>query len=340
MCSQYTMDRSHARYRQPTVVIKPVHVHAGHIYRIKAWGYHGFLPKVKLSSAQNKIQYQGNPMRNYDKQLRQVLSTFASANERLRNIIGPTKSICVDIVTCILFVIQDMQEGDLLCGRYGSHSSGIQRHCRACNVEYVNLDNHLVQCSYLTAHMINEIAIAGEDETRKRWSQHRLDNAFTYVPLTDPICGIFGATPTEAMHCFRKAGMNEVVTFLVLQNVPASKRAELDWIAIDFHKSHRQTARKMYPATDFSNGITNLTNISASEQLGLVILFVIIFQYPRGWSILDTALHSRGTNTTLPAVLELFEGMLCFDAWLNQDTYWKEADTAQARVSFCFRCVH
>ena len=26
---------------------------------IKAWGYHGFLPKVKLSSAQNQIQRQG-----------------------------------------------------------------------------------------------------------------------------------------------------------------------------------------------------------------------------------------------------------------------------------------
>ena len=105
---------------------------------IKAWGYHGFLPKVKLSSAQNKMQRQGGTIRNYHKQLWHVLSTFETANERLRNVIlplGPTKSICVDIVTCILFVIQDMQEGDMLCERYGSHSSGIQRHCRACNVD-------------------------------------------------------------------------------------------------------------------------------------------------------------------------------------------------------------
>ena len=141
---------------------------------IKAWRYHGFLPKIKLSSAQNQIQRQGDPIRNYHKQLRQVLSTFASANERLRNItvpLGPAKSISVDIVACILFVIQDMQEGDsMLCGRYGLHSSGIQRHCRACNVDYVKLDNHLVQCSYLTADMMYEIAIAGDDATRKRWS--------------------------------------------------------------------------------------------------------------------------------------------------------------------------
>ena len=89
---------------------------------IKAWRYHGFLPKVKLSSAQNQIQRQGDPICNYHKCLRQVLSTFASAKERLRNIplpLGPTKSICVDIVMCILFVIQDMQEGYMLVGNMG-----------------------------------------------------------------------------------------------------------------------------------------------------------------------------------------------------------------------------
>jgi hypothetical protein len=282
------------------------------------------LSKVKLSSAQNKMQSQGDHIRNYHKQLRKVLATFETANERLRNItlpLGPTKSICVDIVTCILFVIPDMQ-----VGRYGSHSSGIQRHCRSCNVDYVSLDNHVVQCSYLTADIMNEIATAGDDETRKRWSQHRLQNVFNYVPLADPIRGIFGATPTETLHCFRK-GMIEVVTFLVLKNVPSSIMcAELDAIAIDFHKSHRQTARKMYPATDFSNGITNLTNISASERLGLLFLFVIIFQYPKGWEILDHALqHSRGKHTTLAAILELFEAMLCFDAWLGHDTYLEKS---------------
>ena len=88
--------------------------------------------KLKLSSAQNQIQRQGDPICKYHMQLRKVLDTFTSANERLRNIIlplGPTKSIRVDVVTCLLFVIQDMQEGDMLCGQYGNHSSrGIQRH--------------------------------------------------------------------------------------------------------------------------------------------------------------------------------------------------------------------
>ena len=79
--------------------------------------------------------------------------------------------------------------------------------------------------------MMNKIATAGDDATRKHWSQpHRLETAFNYVPLADPIRGIFGATPNETMHCFRR-GMIEVVTFLVLTNVPVSKLAALDRIA-------------------------------------------------------------------------------------------------------------
>ena len=126
------------------------------------------------------------------------------------------------------------------------------------------------------------IASHPSDALRQRWSQHELDNTFNHMPLADPIRGIFGATPVETMHAFRK-GVIEVVTFLVLTDIPpATKKAALDVLAIRFHKSHRQTYRKAYPATDFSNGITNLTKISAAERLGLVFLFVILAQYDEG----------------------------------------------------------
>jgi hypothetical protein len=95
-----------------------------------------------------------------------------------------------------------------------------------------------------------------------------LENAFNHTPLDDPEHGIFGATPVETMHAYRK-GIVEMVTFLVLDNVPASKKALLDDLAFKFHKSHRQTWRGNFPSTDFTNGITNLTRISASERLGL-----------------------------------------------------------------------
>jgi hypothetical protein len=48
------------------------------------------------------------------------------------------------------------------------------------------------------------------------------------------------ATPFETMHAYCN-GMIEVVNLLVLKNVPATKKATLDAIAVHhFHKTHRQ----------------------------------------------------------------------------------------------------
>jgi hypothetical protein len=85
-------------------------------------------------------------------------------------------------------------------------------------------------------------AIASTDDLsiRQQWSQHYLNNAFDYVPLADPVRGIFGATQIEAMHTFCK-GLVETVTYLVLDNVPASKLAVFETLDVRFHTSYCQT---------------------------------------------------------------------------------------------------
>jgi hypothetical protein len=71
------------------------------------------------------------------------------------------------------------------------------------------------------------IARSNDDATRKRWSQHKIENAFEHIVFADPERGIFGATPVETMHAFRK-GVVEKVTKLVLESLPASKKAAFD----------------------------------------------------------------------------------------------------------------
>ena len=89
--------------------------------KIQAWEYPRFLPKTELSSSQNQSsRKQGDNVRNYHAQLYEVLRSFSTAGPQLWNVslpIGPNGRMQVDIITCILFVIQDMQEGDMLCGR-------------------------------------------------------------------------------------------------------------------------------------------------------------------------------------------------------------------------------
>ena len=152
--------------------------------------------------------------------------------------------------------------------------------------------------------------------------------------MADPDCGIYGTTPIETMHAFCK-GIIEMVTFLILDYVPKSKLAALDVLAIRFHKSYRQTIRRMFPATNFSQDITNLSKISAAECLGLVFLFLIVAQYDDGWQILHYTFEAHNAKATredesptgelppvdLPAALSVFEAMLFLDQWLNQTTY-------------------
>ncbi len=188
-------------------------------------------------------------------------------------------------------------------------------------------------CHYVYAGPMAQIAMCTNDTPSQRWSQHALDKAFNHVPLADPIRGIFGATPVETMHAFCK-GVIEVVTFLVLDYVPKKQKAALERLAVRFHKSHCQSHRRAYPATDFSNGITDLTKILAAERLGLMFLFVsILAQYDEGWVILNTALQAK-TSKELPEIVNMFECLLCFDAWSNRSTFWRLDDSSTKKAGY------
>jgi hypothetical protein len=115
----------------------------------------------------------------------------------------------------------------MLCGHYGTHTSKVQRQCRPCNVNHDDVDKLTDPCRYMYAGPMAQIALCTNDTPSQRWSQHALDNAFNHMPLADPIRGIFGATPVETMHAFCK-GVIEVVTFLVLDNVPKKQKAALE----------------------------------------------------------------------------------------------------------------
>jgi hypothetical protein len=133
------------------------------------------LPKSKTSTAQNQTQLQGDNIWNYHAQLSQVLHSFRTSESRLRGVMlpmGPTGVIVVDIIPCILYVIQDMQEGDMLCGRYGPYTPQIQRQSGSCNVDYEGLACHKRKCKYLYADPMHSITQSDDLAIQQRWSQH------------------------------------------------------------------------------------------------------------------------------------------------------------------------
>jgi hypothetical protein len=101
------------------------------------------------------------------------------------------------------------------------------------------------------------------------------------------------------------------------------QKSKLDQLAQKFHKSHRQSARRSFPQTDFSNGVTNLSNMTASEECGLVFLLICLAQFDEGWDIINKALLDKKEGTDLSKVLESLEALSCFDAWSRMDKFWK-----------------
>ena len=218
---------------------------------IKAWGYHGFLPKKKKSEGDTEL---GNNIRNYHAELWEVLASYRNTAAHLESVvlsIGPTGKMKVDIIACVLFIIQDMQEGDMLCGRYGTNTNNIYCNWRACNVSWEGLDNPEVSC--VKVNDADMAAIAWSDQQRlTEWSQHQLDNVLNVIEFADPESVIFCATPIETLHCIRKQGIIEYVSMYVVDNISPKRMANFDALAFHFHRSQCQTYRKTYPSTAFS----------------------------------------------------------------------------------------
>jgi hypothetical protein len=184
------------------------------------------------------------------------------------------------------------------------------------------LDDPHVSCHPVTWDAMHEIATSGSKEDCVAVSQHQCHNAFSNIEIGDPVYKIFGAVPTDPMHSVRKGVMARAMS-LIFDCMSPSQKFRLDELAQTFHRSHRQSARKNFPQTDFSNGVTNLSNMTASEECGLVFLLICLAQFEEGWKLLNDALVTKGHKTNLSEVLEALEALSCFDAWTRIDTFWK-----------------
>jgi hypothetical protein len=83
------IDRTHvtgnARCSLKPYMFAPAIFKGEFLRKIQAWGYHGFLPKPKLSSAQNQASMkQGDNVRNYHAQLYAVSNSFTTASRLLK----------------------------------------------------------------------------------------------------------------------------------------------------------------------------------------------------------------------------------------------------------------
>jgi hypothetical protein len=256
--------------------------------------------------------------------LKSLQRVQTGADSRLQNVeiylFG--KCVQVDLLCPILLIAADTPAADKLCGHFSSYSEGVKRLTCSCDVSFSDLDNPNFICHSVTWDAMHKICTTGSKEECAAVSQHQCHNAFSNIEIGDPVYKIFGALPTDPMHSVRKGIMARAMS-LIFDCMTPSQKYRLDELSQKFHKHHRQSARKSFPQTDFSNGVTNLSNMTASEECGLVFLLICLAQFVDGWNLLNDALVKKGQATNLTKVLEALEALSCFDAWSRMDKYWK-----------------
>jgi hypothetical protein len=67
--------------------------------------------------------------------------------------------------------------------------------------------------------------------------------------MADPDRGMFGATPVETLYAFCK-GLVEMVTHVVIDNVPPSKMAALDRLVLHFSQNSQAKLLQFIPIHD------------------------------------------------------------------------------------------
>ena len=169
------------------------------------------------------------------------------------------------------------------------------------------------------------------------------NNAFRNVDLGGIPGGLNSIAPADPMHGFL-LGVLKYIIQVIFENLSPNTKAEIDRIADRVVRLQKQQDRAFYPRCDFSYGISNLTNITAKEWLGIAFTLVIILRSRAGRVLFENNIPPRryvklpgGKRRMLPAakplvwndVLLQLEQLLCFYDLLHRGPFWKHCEARE-----------
>jgi hypothetical protein len=311
---------------------------------VDAWRLLGYVPDLNRgrSGAMNNFanasaEEKGRTTRNFHKVMDVMMAGWVKAqaglDDRLKEVplrLGD-RWFVVEIVCPLLFVINDGKQGDQLCCRTNGHHSSTLRHHRSCDCLYDDLDNADVHCSFMLSDTVNHVSQFGSQEDRRQLSIYRCDNAFNRIQMGKNPHGIFMCAVVDVMHTIQH-GIIMYALDCFKKHLSTESLAKLDRMAHTFDKTCCQSIRSSFPRTDFSRGITNLTMVECSEYSGSLFLIASFIMREDGEEFLDKHFP------LITAVLGTMEALLCFEAWLDQHSFWElgdpdyEADEAEAAI--------
>jgi hypothetical protein len=284
---------------------------------VRAWRVLVYLADLKAkASAKSQTDKLGKPQRDYHKCLELALQSLIMAQNNVIMVhlrLGDQVKL-VRLHIPVAMLINDGKSADVICNRYQSYQK-CGRISRACDAPSANCSSDYFKCNYLKQQEMDllqsmalgasfrqleraptpqERQIQQNAQTRlAQMSTHAVRNAFSNICFGGDPRGIYGATPTDLMHAFNE-GLLKYCMKVIFDRIPPSKKAKLDDLVDKVFAKQCSSVKDLLPRTNFVNGFTNLTLITASEWIGVCFTTFVVSMLEQGQQILLPLLTSIG----------------------------------------------
>jgi len=300
--------------------------------KLIAWRVVGLKDEEHYTKAETVVaQEMGIKVKNYQAQLTILLASIKRCQDsgELDNIqltIGGQTRI-VHIRVPIMYMSADMQEADKICGKNVYYKMDAKRCSHLCDCPGEQADNHNYECKYNVMEEMKKVTMKSTAEEMSAIGMKKINSPFFEMDFGSNIHGIYLACAPDLMHTLEEGVIKHATKVLIDEFLMPDHRKYLDNKSRELYVFFRQTGKKKFPRCSFRNGVTNLAQLKAHEQIGLVFFLVIIL----GLEDSKTKFKDRlKKDSDYADVFNTFESLLCFHACLTRDKFWHRYDTSCA----------
>ena len=226
----------------------------------RAWCPLFLVKKPKKSKAEAAISNQGKKKgsncRDYHGELDIILRSLVKVQRGpgvqrpLWNGDKSESGIMANFKFPVGLIIGDIEGHDMHCGRYASHTLGVQAAMRDCDVSPDDCDNPDAICNLITQDLIQQYVEDGDADSLHDLSHHWVKNAWHNVCFGGSKYGVHGACPPEILH-FLEIGWIHTALTGFQKNCTDTCKSQIDAFIKTLVPSLKHQSELRMPPLDF-----------------------------------------------------------------------------------------
>ena len=229
----------------------------------------------------------------------------------------------VNLYVPLQFIIGDVEGGDQLCSRWYSRLGNCSRLCRTCDVSTEDAANTNINCNRIELADVQKLHATNDLDGLKSICQRPYYNALFDIDCGGDPYGVFSMIHTEGLHAIEQ-GLIPYMLEILFVAMPKSEQRTLDHLIKNLLSYPRQHGYKKFPRLLWHDGVTTLSYLTADLKVGKMFAICCIASTLEGESFFSNVLEDGAT--TWRKMLYVFQQILCYWAWLKQDTFWISDD--------------